>query len=195
MTLIEFTIDGDSSATGAQTFTLQHSYTFRTLRLKHVIYSIANDNLYQQWASSTAGVSTPDRYMYAPLYLDVSNIAAVQDHYMYHSASANNAKGMVAIGSASYEAGPSTPGVENSHYVPLNMDLIKGTSTTWAKDATITLAVKYSSVETAGAFGAPAAFDANSWDDTCRITAVFELDEMQQFEDAENNVLKTYRDP
>ena len=28
MTLIEFTIDGDSSATGAQTFTLQHSYTF-----------------------------------------------------------------------------------------------------------------------------------------------------------------------
>ena len=40
---------------------------------------------------------------------DVSDIAAVQDHYMYHSASANNAKGMVAIGSASYEAGPSTP--------------------------------------------------------------------------------------
>ena len=195
MTLIEFTIDGDSSATGAQTFTLQHSYTFRTLRLKHVIYSIANDNLYEQWASSTAGVSTPNRYMYAPLYLDVSDIAAVQDHYMYHSASANNAKGMVAIGSASHQAGPSTPGVENSHYVPLNMDLIKGTETTWAKDATITLAVKYSSIETDGAFGAPAAFDANSWDDTCRITAVFELDDMQQFEDAENNVLKTYRDP
>ena len=45
MTLLEFTIDGDSSATGSQTFTLAHTYTFRTLRLKHVIYHIANENL------------------------------------------------------------------------------------------------------------------------------------------------------
>ena len=190
MTLIEFTIDGDSSTDGSQAFTLQHTYEFRTLRLKHVIYSIANDNLYEAWASTTAGVSTPDRYMYAPLYLDVSNFAAVQDHYMYHSDSANNAKGMVAIGSAGQEAGPTS--APNSHYVPLGIDIIKNTTTTWAKDSTITLAVKHASVETAGAYGAPAAFDTASWDDSCRITAVFELDEMQMFQDEANNVLKSY---
>ena len=38
--ILEFTIDGDSSTNGSQTFTLPHTYTFRTLRLKHVIYSI-----------------------------------------------------------------------------------------------------------------------------------------------------------
>ena len=46
MTILEFTIDGDSSSDGSQTFTLPHTYSFRTLRLKHVIYSIGNDSLY-----------------------------------------------------------------------------------------------------------------------------------------------------
>ena len=67
MTILEFTIDGDSSSTGAQTSTLPHSYSFRTLRLKHVIYSIANENLAQTWSKSTSGVTGPDRSMYAPL--------------------------------------------------------------------------------------------------------------------------------
>eukprot|EP01043_Picozoa_sp_COSAG02_P040609 COSAG02_NODE_3301_length_6982_cov_81.442685_2_plen_115_part_00 len=57
--ILEFTIDGDSSSDGSQTFTLSHTYSFRTLRLKHVIYSIGNDSLYQSWSSSTPGVSSP----------------------------------------------------------------------------------------------------------------------------------------
>ena len=193
MTLIEFTIDGDSSATGSQTFTLAHTYTFRTLRLKHVIYHIANEKLYESWSKATSRVTAPDRKMYAPLYLDVSNFAAVQDHYMYHSDSTNNAKGMVAIGSAGQETGPTS--APNSPYVPLGTDIIKNTTTTWAKDSTITLAVQHASVETAGAYGAPAAFDTASWDDSCRITAVFELDGMQMFQDEANAVLKSYVDP
>ena len=59
MTLLEFTIDGDSSATGSQTFTLAHTYTFRTLRLKHVIYHIANEKLYESWSKATSGVTAP----------------------------------------------------------------------------------------------------------------------------------------
>ena len=35
-TRLEFTIDGDSSTDGSQTFTPPHTYAFRTLRLKHV---------------------------------------------------------------------------------------------------------------------------------------------------------------
>jgi hypothetical protein len=49
--ILEFTIDGDSSSNVAQTFTLPHSYTFRTLRLKHVIYSISNDSLSETLAT------------------------------------------------------------------------------------------------------------------------------------------------
>lgn len=55
--------------------------------------------------------------------------------------------------------------------------------TSWAKDSTVTLAVKYASVETAGSFGLPQAFDSSSWDNSCRITVVLELDDMQQWDD------------
>ena len=109
MTILEFTIDGDSSSTGAQTFTLPHAYSFRTLRLKHVIYSIANENLAQTWSKSTSGVTGPDRSMYAPLYLDVSGIGVqTHDHY-YFASSGNtyNATGVVAIGHALADSGAS----------------------------------------------------------------------------------------
>ena len=59
MTILEFTIDGDSSSDGSQTFTLPHTYSFRTLRLKHVIFSIGNDNLYQSWLKSITGMTAP----------------------------------------------------------------------------------------------------------------------------------------
>ena len=191
MTLIEFTIDGDSSATGSQTFTLAHTYTFRTLRLKHVIYHIANEKLYDSWPKATSGVTAPDRKMYAPLYLDVSGMGVqTYDHYYYASSSNSyNATGMVAIGYASDDTGTS----DNTNKMTLlNLDLIKNEETTWTKDDTVTLAVKHVSVETDGAFGLPAAFDSTSWDDSCRITAVFELDDMQVYDDATNGVRKEW---
>ena len=133
MTLIEFTIDGDSSATGSQTFTLAHTYTFRTLRLKHVIYHIANEKLYDSWPKATSGVTAPDRKMYAPLYLDVSGMGVqTYDHYYYASSSNSyNATGMVAIGYASDDTGTS----DNTNKMTLlNLDLIKNEETTWTKD-------------------------------------------------------------
>ena len=178
MTILEFTIDGDSSSTGAQTFTLPHTYSFRTLRLKHVIYSIANENLAQTWSKSTSGVTGPDRSMYAPLYLDVSGIGVqTHDHY-YFASSGNtyNATGVVAIGHALADSGAS----DTTHKMnTLDITLIDNEETTWTKDSTITLAVKYASVESAGSFGLPQAFTAASWDDSCRITVVLELDDMQ----------------
>ena len=190
MTLLEFTIDGDSSATGSQTFTLVHTYTFRTLRLKHVIYHIANENLYESWSKATSGVTGPDRKMYAPLYLDVSGLGVqTYDQFSYHSNSANNTTGLIAIGHSSDDSGTS----DNTNKITsLDLDLIKNEETTWAKDGTVTLAVKYSSVETDGAFATPAAFDSTSWDDSCRITAVFELDDMQVYDDATNGVRKEW---
>jgi hypothetical protein len=186
MTILEFTIDGDSSSTGAQTFTLPHSYSFRTLRLKHVIYSIANENLAQTWAKSTSGVTAPDRSMYAPLYLDVSGIGVqTHDHY-YFASSGNtyNATGVVAIGHALADSGTS----DTTHKMnTLNMTLIDNEETTWVKDSTITLAVKYASVESAGSFGLPQAFTSASWDDSCRITVVLELDDMQSWDDEAGN--------
>ena len=125
MTILEFTIDGDSSSTGAQTFTLPHAYSFRTLRLKHVIYSIANENLAQTWSKSTSGVTGPDRSMYAPLYLDVSGIGVqTHDHY-YFASSGNtyNATGVVAIGHALADSGAS----DTTHKMnTLNMDTTAG---------------------------------------------------------------------
>ena len=109
MTILEFTIDGDSSTNGSQTFTLPHTYAFRTLRLKHVIYSIGNDSLYQSWSKTTSCVSAPDRSMYAPLYLDVSGLGVqTHDHY-YFASSSNmyNATGVVAIGHATSNYGTS----------------------------------------------------------------------------------------
>jgi hypothetical protein len=54
----------------------------------------------------------------------------------------------------------------------LNMTLIDNEETTWVKDSTITLVVKYASVESAGSFGLPQAFTSASWDDSCHITVV-----------------------
>jgi hypothetical protein len=190
MTILEFTIDGDSSSTGAQTFTLPHTYAFRTLRLKHVIYSIANENLAQTWSKSTSGVTGPDRSMYAPLYLDVSGIGVqTHDHYYFASSSNTyNATGVVAIGHALADSGAS----DTTHKMnTLNMTLIDNEETTWAKDSTITLAVKYASVESAGSFGLPQSFNSTSWDDSCRITVVLELDNMQSWDD-ENGNRKTW---
>ena len=133
----EFTIDGDSSATGSQTFTLAHTYTFRTLRLKHVIYHIANENLYESWSKATSGVTGPDRKMYAPLYLDVSGLGVqTYDQFSYHSNSANNTTGLIAIGHSSDDSGTS----DNTNKITsLDLDLIKNEETTWAKDGTVTL--------------------------------------------------------
>ena len=108
MTLLEFNIDGDSFATGSQTFTLARTYTFHTLRLKHVIYyHIANENLSESWSKSTS-VTGPDRKMYAPLYLDVSGLGVqTYDQFSYHSNSANNTTGLIAIGHSSDDTGTS----------------------------------------------------------------------------------------
>ena len=191
MTILEFTIDGDSSTDGSQTFTLPHTYAFRTLRLKHVIYSIGNDSLYQSWSSSTSGVSAPSsRSMYAPLYLDVSGLG-VQTHDHYYFASSNNmynATGVVAIGHATSNYGTSD---SSNKITNLDLTLIDNELTTWQKDDTITLAVKHASVESAGSFGLPQSFNSTSWDDSCRITVVLELDNMQSWDD-ENGTRKTW---
>ena len=114
MTILEFTIDGDSSTNGSYAFTMPHTYTFRTLRLKHVIYSIGNDSLYQSWSSASSGVSSPSsRSMYAPLYLDVSDIPGVEtyDHYYFASSSSQyNEAGLVAFGHATSNYGTSDQG-------------------------------------------------------------------------------------
>ena len=51
--------------------------------------------------------------------------------------------------------------------------------------------MKYASVESAGSFGLPQAFTSTSWDDSCRITVVLELDDMQSWDD-ENGNRKTW---
>eukprot|EP01045_Picozoa_sp_COSAG04_P014971 COSAG04_NODE_1154_length_8051_cov_26.213531_8_plen_193_part_00 len=182
MTLIEFTIDGDSSTDGSQAFTLAHTYTFRTMRLKHVIFTIGNDSLQQSWSSSTTGVSAPSsRSMYAPLYLDVSGLGVeASDQYYYASDGTYNAAGLVAIGHATSNYGTSDNTNKMSH---LGVDLIKNEETTWTKGDTVTLAVKYAPVEYSGTFGTPQAFSSTSWDDTCRITVALELDDMQVHDD------------
>lgn len=183
MTILEFTIDGSSSANGAQTFTVPHTYVFRTLRLKHLIYSISNDNLQQTWSKATTGVSGPDRTVSAPLYLDVGDVPGVQpyDHYyLASSGSQYNDSGIIAFGHANEDSGTSS---NTDKLTALNMTLINNEETSWAKDSTVTLAVKYASVETAGSFGLPQAFDSSSWDNSCRITVVLELDDMQQWDD------------
>ena len=186
--ILEFTIDGDSSTNGSQTFTLPHTYTFRTLRLKHVIYSIGNDSLYQSWTSSSSGVSSPSsRSMYAPLYLDVNGIPGVPDYSHYYFASSSslyNAKNLLAFGHATSNYGTSDQG---NKFAKLDMTLIDDEETTWAKDSTVTLAVKHASVESSGYFGLPAAFNSTSWDDSCRITIVLELDDMQRWDDETGN--------
>eukprot|EP01043_Picozoa_sp_COSAG02_P070769 COSAG02_NODE_12663_length_1513_cov_0.950495_3_plen_94_part_00 len=57
----------------------------------------------------------------------------------------------------------------------------------WEKDETITLAVKHASVESAGSFGLPQSFNSTSWDDSCHITVVLELDNMQSWDDENGN--------
>ena len=73
----------------------------------------------------------------------------------------------------------------------LDLTLIDNELTTWQKDDTITLAVKHASVESAGSFGLPQSFNSTSWDDSCRITVVLELDNMQSCDD-ENGTRKTW---
>jgi hypothetical protein len=95
-----------------------------------------------------------------------------------------NATGVVAIGHALADSGTS----DTTHKMnTLNMTLIDNEETTWVKDSTITLAVKYASVESAGSFGLPQAFTSASWDDSCRITVVLELDDMQSWDDEAGN--------
>ena len=91
---------------------------------------------------------------------------------------------MVAFGHATSNYGTST---QTDKMATLNMTLINNEETTWAKDSTVTLAVKYASVESAGSFGLPQAFTSASWDDSCRITVVLELDDMQSWDDEAGN--------
>ena len=189
MTLIEFTFDGTGATTASKAFTLKHSYKFNSLRLKHIIYYIANENLVQSWPAVTVGVSAPDRKMYAPLFLDVSDFTGSEDHHTYNNAT--DTQGLISFGSAMHEEGYGYTGTRED-IIDMNLDLINDTETTWNKDDTVTLAVKYSSVETPGTFAAPAAFTSTEWDQSCRITVVFELLGMETFTDATNNIHRVY---
>ena len=192
MTLIEFTFDGNGAPTASKAFQLKHSYKFNGLRLKHIIYYIANENLVQSWPSATSGVSAPDRTMYAPLYLDVSGFTGSEDHHSYSSSMTDtDTQGLISFGSAMHEEGYGYTGTRED-VIDMNLDLINNTETEWKKDETLTLTVKYSSVETPGTFADPAAFTSAEWDKSCRITVVFELLGMETFTDATNNIHRVY---
>jgi hypothetical protein len=185
--ILEFTIDGDSSSNGAQTFTLPHSYTFRTLRLKHVIYSISNDSLSETWPKSTAGITAPDRTVYAPLYLDVNGVPGIPAYSQYNFASSASTYDMSNVIAFGHAAAPGGSSEQPNKISTLDMKLIDDEETVWDKDSTVTLAVKQASVESAGSFGLPAAFTSTTWDDSCRISVVLELDDMLRWDDGAGN--------
>ena len=161
---LEFT--GDDTTSGAYTFYVLRNMTFKTVKVHSVQVILGNDSLSQSWAYTTTG-TTPNRTVYAPLYLRLSGFGHED---LLHQAGASNASTAIPIGTAQDATDPKDalrrldyPLTDRVHHL--------------AAGHQITVELLKRSVESAGTYGALSSLTNTEFDDGCRVVIVLELDE------------------